>query len=269
MLPQVVVGERRARAVALALVLTLALLLAGCRVETTVRVDVEEDGSGQVVVVLDLDADAVQAAEVGGGTLEQRVPLADLQAAGWRVGQWERADDGSAKLTMSHSFAEPDEVSGIIEQISGPNGPLRLALSRDESFYAKKFELTGIADLTQPAGTTTDQELVDRLVAEGVDVGALDQRLLAELNESFLLRVAARLPGAGTKEWEVPPGQRVEIDATSTSLPVLKGFLLIAGVGLAVLAVLLFVVGEMRLRHRRKVSAGASRRARRGTRSTR
>jgi hypothetical protein len=203
------------------------------------------------VVVLDLDADAVQAAEAGGGTLEQRVPVSDLNAAGWNVGEWERADDGSAQLTVSHPFAEPDEVSGIVEQISGPDGPLRLALTRDESFYAKKFELTGVADLTQPAGVTADQELVDRLVADGVDVGALDQRLLAELGESFLLTVAARLPGAGNEEWEVPPGERVAIDASSTSLPVLKGFLLIAGVGLAVLAVLLLVVGEMRLRRRR------------------
>ena len=243
-------------------------VLAGCRVETTVRVDVEDDGSGEVVVVIDLDADAVQAAEVSGGTLEARVPLSDLEAAGWRVGEWERAEDGTAKLTMSHPFAEPDEVSGIIEQISGPDGPLRLELARDESFYAKKFKLTGVADLTQPAGTSTDQELVDRLVAEGVDVGALDQRLLAELTESFLLRVQARLPGAGTKEYEVPPGERVEIDASSTSLPVLKGFLLIAGVGFAVLAVLLLVAGEMRLRRQRRLSATGSRRASRGSRST-
>jgi hypothetical protein len=244
-------------------------VLAGCRVETTVRVDVEDDGSGEVFVVIDLDADAVRAAEAGGGTLEARVPLADLQAAGWQVGAWERAEDGSAKLSASHPFAQPDEVQGIVAQISGPNGPLELELTRDESFYAKKFELQGVADLTQITGVAGDQELVDRLTAEGVDVAALDPRLLTQLDQSYLLKVAARLPGAGTKEYEVPPGERVEIDASSTSLPVLKGFLLIAGVGLAVLAVLLLVVGEMRLRHRRKVNAGATRRASRGTRSAR
>ncbi|MGH9025896.1 MAG: hypothetical protein ACRDWD_07255, partial [Acidimicrobiia bacterium] len=215
------------------------LVLSGCRVDTTVRVDVTDDGSGQVVVVIELDAEAVQAAEAGGGMLEQRVPLSDLGDAGWRVGKWERADDGSARLTVTRKFANPDEVSGIIAEISGPAEPLQLTLTRDESFYAKEFELKGEADLTEITAVTGDRELLDRLTAEDVDVAALEQRLRTELDESYRLRVAARLPGAGTKEWEVAPGERVEIDASSTSRPVLKGFLLIAGVGLAVLAALL------------------------------
>jgi hypothetical protein len=270
MLTQVVEGDRRARLLALTLILALAVVLSGCRVDATVRVDVDEGGSGQVVVVLDLDADAVQAAEAGGGTLEERVPLSDLEAAGWQVGPWARADDGSARLTSTRTFAEPDEVAEIIAEISGPSGPLELELTRDESFYAKQFELDGRADLTQITGVAGDQELVDRLVAEGVDVAALDQRLLTELEESFLLRVAARLPGADAKEWEVAPGEEVEIDASSTSLPVLKGFLLIAGVGLGVLALLLLVVGEMRLRRRRRrINSASRRRASPGTQAGR
>jgi hypothetical protein len=243
------------------------LLVTGCRVDATVRVDVEDDGSGEVVVVLDLDADAVQATEAGGGMLEQRVPLSDLEAAGWKLGPWVRADDGSARLTATRAFARPDEVAEIIAEISGPDGPLELTLTRDESFYAKQFELEGRADLTQITGVAGDQELVDRLAAEGVDVAALDQRLLTELEDSFLLRVAARLPGADAMEWEVAPGEEVEIDASSTSLPVLKGFLLIAGVGLGALALLLLVVGEMR--SRRRVNARARRRASPGTRAAR
>lgn len=255
--------------VLIALAVAAVALASGCRVETTVRVDVNDDGSGEVVLAIDLDADAVQAAEAGGGTLEQRVPLSDLSAAGWQVGPWARDDDGSARLVATRAFAEPEEVAGIVAQIAGPEEPLRLTLTRDESFYAKQFDLKGEADLTGIT-VTGDQELVDRLTAEDVDVAALDQRLLTELTESYRLRVAARLPGAGTTEWEVAPGERVDIDASSTSLPVLKGFLLIAGVTLGVLAVLLLVVGETRSRRRRRrATTNARRRATPGTRSAR
>ena len=53
-----------------------------CKVDTTVTVKVHDDGSGVVTVAAVLDPDAVQAAEAGGGKLEDRVRLGDLTDGG-------------------------------------------------------------------------------------------------------------------------------------------------------------------------------------------
>ena len=68
----------------------LVLVLTACQVDATVTVRMRENGSGAVVVRVELDRRAVETAEVAGGTLEDRVRLDDLVAAGWRVTPWKR-----------------------------------------------------------------------------------------------------------------------------------------------------------------------------------
>ncbi|MGH9032953.1 MAG: hypothetical protein ACRDZV_12575, partial [Acidimicrobiia bacterium] len=110
-----------------------ALVLGGCKVDTTVSILVREDGSGTVSVRVALDADAVNEAEAGGATLEDRVRLDDLEAAGWRAAGWQRRDDGGARLRVSKEFADADDLAGVIAELNGSEGPLRdVSLSLDE-----------------------------------------------------------------------------------------------------------------------------------------
>ena len=98
------------------LLVALVVLLAGCKVDTTVDVTVREDGSGVVRVVVEADAEAVKAAESGGVPIEQAVRLGDLAEAGFRVGAWQEAEDGSATIVISRPFDSVDEVQGIVRR---------------------------------------------------------------------------------------------------------------------------------------------------------
>src|SRR5206468_1842160 len=83
----------------------------------TIVVDV--DGGGSVRVRVALDADAVQNAQTGGGTLEDRVRLGDLEAAGWSVSPWRRAPDGSATVSLHKDFANAGELASVVTELSG------------------------------------------------------------------------------------------------------------------------------------------------------
>jgi len=97
----------------LLVVVAACALLAGCKVDTTLTIDVHDNGGGSVRIRVALDADAVQNAQAGGGRLEDRVRLGDLQAAGWTVSPWRRAPDGSATVSLRKDFAQICEA--IIE----------------------------------------------------------------------------------------------------------------------------------------------------------
>ena len=239
---------------ALILVLVASLGLAACRVDATVAVRVRDDGSGRVTARVALDADAVRAAEIGGGKLEDRVRLGDLEAAGWRSSGWVRRKTGGAVLTVSKPFARAAEARAVVAELVGPDGPLRdVRVARDASVFETSWELTGVADLRNlKTGVATDPELLAKLTAERVDVAALDQRLLDEMRGGFRLRVVAELPHAPPRRWSVRPGSRVMLRDASSTFAMWKVLLLIVGVVLALLALTLLVVGEWRARRRRR-----------------
>ena len=93
--------------------------LAGCKVETTVHVNVRDDGSGIVRVVVHADAEAVKAAESGGTPIDQAVRLTDIADAGFRIGAWTKADDGSATIVISRRFTNVSEVEGVVRALNG------------------------------------------------------------------------------------------------------------------------------------------------------
>src|SRR5689334_7576832 len=115
----------------------LVVLLTACSATATVTVRMHEDGSGVVSVRVVLDAAAVRAAEVGGGSLADRVRLADLPGAGWTVTPWRKTPSGGAVLTVAKPFARPEQVAGIVREINGAHGPLRgFHASRSASRFA-------------------------------------------------------------------------------------------------------------------------------------
>ena len=228
-------------------VIALAFLCSACAVDATVTVKVREDGSGVVRVDVTADAEAVQNAEVGGGTLEDRVRLADLPAAGWTVEPWVRNPDGSASLRLSKPFTDVDQVPGILRELNGDAGPLRDAsFSRDRAFISTDFSADATVDLgAMVTGITSDTDLVASLQAQGVDVNGVDQQLLAQLRDALTVRLVVDLPGAGKTVVEPAPGQAATL-AASASVRDTRRVVLLALAGLFVVAAMIVVVWPRR-----------------------
>jgi hypothetical protein len=233
----------------LVVVLLACLVLAGCKVDTTVTIKVHDDGSGFVRVTVALDAEAVQKAEANGGSLEDRVRLGDLDAAGWTVSPWRRTQAGGAVLRLRKDFAGASEVAGIFEELSGDNGPLRgVTLDRDDNVVFTRYELEGVADLSQlTAGITADPDLAAQLSAQRVDLTTIDRQLTQQIRDAFRLRIRLDFP-AGSKVFTPEPGKKVRLSTSATDFDTTRALLLLAAVVLAAAGIALFVRGELRRR---------------------
>jgi hypothetical protein len=238
----------------LLVVVVACLLLAGCKVDTTLTIGVNDDGSGSVWVRVALDADAVKNAEAGGGALEDRVRLGDLQAAGWTVSPWRRAPDGSATVSLRKGFENARGLVGVVAELSGNDGPLRgVTLERDQGLLFTDYKVSGEADLSQlTAGVANDPELVAQLTGQRVDLAQIDQRLAQQIDDAFRLRVRLVFPGGDVTEVEPEPGKKVSLATSASRLDTTRALLLAAAVVLGVLGVFLFVRGEVQGRRRRR-----------------
>jgi hypothetical protein len=231
--------------------LGVCLLAAACKVDTSVSIKVNKDGSGLVTVTAVLDPDAVRAAEAGGGKLEDRVRLGDLTKAGWTVQPWARAADGSAQIALSKPFTSPDQVAGIMREVSGTTGPLRdVSVTRDKGLFSTTYSATGTLNLQQlQTGLTTDPDVVAALSNQQVDVNAIDQELLADIRDAFGLKVKVELPG-GTTTINGESGKTATIDESTSVLDSKRVVLVVVAVVLVVLAILVLLwPGRRRRRH--------------------
>lgn len=237
----------------------LALLLAGCKVDSTVSVVVRDDGSGVVRVRVVADAQAVKAAESGGVALEQAVRLTDLSGAGWTVGEWTKAADGSATILLTRRFASVDEVAPIIAGLNGENGPIpSLRATRDVGIVTTDYRVTGRIDPSSAGtGVAGDDQLVANLQALGVDVAAIDQQLLAQVQASFSLKVVVTLPGKGPVVFTSKRDSGA-VDATASVMNTERILFAVAAVGFLALGVIVWVRGG-RSRRRRGRRRGSGR----------
>jgi hypothetical protein len=247
------------RAVRVLLLVTVAMLVgAACRIDARVDVRVNDDGSGLVRVSVVLDPEAVRAAEARGSTLESQVRLDDLPAAGWTVAPWSRRSDGGARLSIRRPFSSPEQLSVVMAELNGPDGPLRgVRLRRSTDPVRTTFDFRALADLAgAESGVVSDAELAANLSAQRVYVTGLDAALTAQLRDALRMRVAVALPGAGTRVWRLAPGTRTVLETDSSQLEFGRFAWIGAGVVLGAAAWALLIVGE---RRRRKVRRGPER----------
>ena len=232
-----------------------AVVLAACRVDATVTVRMHENGSGTVAVRVVLDPAAVRAAEVGNGKLEQRVRLGDLPKAGWSVTPWRRDANGGATLTIRKPFSAPREVTGIVREISGGDGPMRgVTATRRTSTFSTEWKVGGVVDLRAiNLGVGTDPELVAKLTSERVDIPQVETRLASGLGQ-LRVHLVAELPGA-RREASAPVGRQSVLRATAENTDLNRLVMLVGGIAVAALAMFLLVVGELRARRRRRRAA--------------
>ncbi len=249
---------RRAPRRRLALVaIAVVVMASGCAVQTDVGITVKDDGSGVVRISVRADADAVKAVEAGGAKLETGVRFTGLAGAGWTVGPWARAADGSAKVVLSHPFHNVSEVSEILASASGKDGPLRgIRATRSRGLLSTTYDVSGTADLQHvTTGVAGDTDLTTRLKAQGVDLAALDQQLRAQLSTSFTLRVVVRVPDHAPVTITAKPGAVTDIAASSQVRNTTRLVLLVVATGCLVLAGLLCFRSGRRPRRRRPLPA--------------
>ncbi len=239
-------------------VLLAVLALAGCQIDATVAVRMRSDGSGAVIATVRLDADAVTRAEAGGGKLEDRIRLTDLADSGWKIGPWARAADG-ASIRLEKAFARPEAVGPIVAELSGAQGPLRgFRATRDASALHVSWRVQGTVDL-RAIGThlSEDAELVQRLQAQQVDPKVIQDALDADLRAALHVGAGASVPGShGAVVAEA--GQVRVLHVSARHADVARVALLVVAVVLAGFAVLLLLLGELRVLRRRSRGRGGA-----------
>src|SRR5215218_8589215 len=208
-------ARRRASAVVM---LLLVVLLAGCQADATLRIDVEPDGGGMVTVGLNLDPEAAARTVA----FESKPLVDDLVATGWTVTGLDPQADGWYRIVATKPFSQADQLSGLIEEVAGRDGPLRgFRLERDTSFAERSWSLTGTVDLRGGLASFGDEELTRALggLPLGHDEAALAAALGRPLESLVNLQVSAYLPGSveQTNGTLAPPPPRGRPSTTSTT----------------------------------------------------
>jgi hypothetical protein len=167
------------------------VLLAACKVDLSTTVTVAENGSGSIVVVARADAAAVAAAP----ELATSLNLDDLRAAGWEVDVVSPAADGGLTVTVSRAFANTDEATTFLSQLSGESGPLRnLSLKRTGSTNDARYSLGGQAGLPQGLAGFADSEALAVLGTAPFAASLATQGV--SLDEALIMNFTVTMPGA-------------------------------------------------------------------------
>jgi hypothetical protein len=176
-------------------------------------VHVDDDGSGQVQVVVALDRDAAR--RVPG--LEDQLEVGDLEKAGWDVDGPTRVRGGGVEVRATKGFRSLDELSQVVAEVSGPDGPLSdLAIERDRAAFGHRWRVRGTADLHDGLEAFGDAGLRERLGGSsfGMDGDELERAAGRPLPEAVRFRVTADLPGGG-RSWTPVLGERTPLQADS------------------------------------------------------
>jgi hypothetical protein len=215
----------------------IVLLVGGCRLSADVLVRVDPDGSGEVTVTLDLDREAAERL----GPADQ-LDVEDLELRGWRVDAPVIGDDGLT-VVARRPFAAPEELAPLLEDITGPDGPLGdVQLRVESSQLGTEYQLTGALTSTGDPAVVSDPELTALL--GGLPLGRTPEELAAvgaDRPDAATLTLRVVLPGADEAQWSVPltGGQpaSVVVDESSNVLSTTRIVGLLAVVGLLVAAV--------------------------------
>ena len=229
------------RAAGAAVMALVALVVGACRVSGDVLVQVDADGSGEVTATLTLDREAADRL----GPPDQ-LDVEDLGLRGWLVDA-PVLDDRGLTVVARRAFAAPEELAVVLEDITGPDGPLGdVQLDVESSQLGTDYRLTGALSSTGDPALVSDPELAGLL--GGLPLGRTPEELGAlgaDRPETATLTLRAVLPGADEAQWSVPltGGQpsTVPIEESSTVLSVARIAGLLAVVGLLAAAVVLAV----------------------------
>jgi len=218
---------RRAIVPAVAAVLA-SLSLGACKVDLETNITVTDNGSGSLVVTATADADALKRAP----ELSESLNLDDLRDAGWNIDVRNPNVDGGLTVVAERDFANVDEATFFLSQLSGESGPLRgVNLVRtggtNDATYTFSAKgglpngMAGFADAEALAvlGGNPLQEAIERSGRSIGDMLSVVVRLTVpgEVSQAS----SAALPRADDEpfssfEWNVPAdGGEILLDATT------------------------------------------------------
>ncbi|MEP7203891.1 MAG: hypothetical protein ABI894_14875 [Ilumatobacteraceae bacterium] len=203
-----------------ALIVISVMLLTACRVDATVEISMNAEGSGQITVTAVADADVVNRAP----GLAEDLRFDDAKAADWTVSEPTPTADGGLHVELTHSFANPEEATAILQSINGSGGPLHGAvLTRKVRDDGTSVSLTGTLRIDGLAAFADP----DVLAAVGATPYA-EEVVASNPSPSDAVRVTVRaaLPGkitsvtgtvsGGNVSWIVPlDGSQLDLGSTA------------------------------------------------------
>ena len=138
--------------------IAIVFLAAACNIQLRVTIDVQEDGSGKVTAAVGLDpiAQDQEAFE----DLESILRTSDLSRSGWDFEASGKSADGYVWYEASKGFLSPEDIQGILEELtSSPNAFTGWELSIESSKDKRIYGITGEVDLREGFSIFTDTEL--------------------------------------------------------------------------------------------------------------
>jgi len=195
--------------------IAIVFLAAACNIQLRVTIDVQEDGSGKVTAAVGLDPIA-QDQEVF-EDLESILRTSDLSGSGWDFEASGKSADGYVWYEASKSFLSPEDIQGILEELtSSPNAFTGWEFSVESSKDKRIYGITGEVDLREGFSIFTDTELSGLLEEPplGISLEKLEADLGKDPADSVSMQVTVNLPDSGEQSYDIPLGQRRSVDVT-------------------------------------------------------
>ncbi len=242
------------------LALVAVLLVGACEARATVGVSVDEDGSGVVTVTVRLDDEASRRL----GDPANALSLEDLGQAGWSVESPAAGDDGGLVLRARRSFAGPEDLPRVLDEVGGAGGVFRdVQLTVRDGFASTEYDFSAGVELSGNPEQFGDEALTATL--GGLALARTPEELALEGAAdpaAMTLEVSVQLPGGdpdtngevrdGAAVWSFPitggEATSAELSSTSTVTSTSTRVLVLVGLGGLVAAAALAVVGVLRRR---------------------
>lgn len=218
-----------------------------------IRLDVTADdtGAGTVQVTVDVDAEAVTL--IPG--LASDIRYDDLVAAGWAIEGPFQVNNGGLRVILKYPFESPAEATLALQQISGPNGPLKdPQLKRTVDGRLVSTTLDATIQFVGGLETFSDMALTSA-IGDPPWTNAAEKLGVTDPMDAVTLTLVARLPGKVKKStgtegeggvtWNAPTdGTALSVVAGAVSERVDGGFWpVVARVSGTILGYWLILVG--------------------------
>ncbi len=204
--------------------LVVALVATGCRIDVGTEVAVDRRGAGEVAVAVRIDGATLRELDAVGVDPELDVALALGPDTAWRSERVIDADGGLV-VTYRQSFADGEEATALLAELSADVAPQDPALRLDVTVITTgsgAVRLAGTGALSPPA------TLGVRL--DGEPVGPSGEELAALVAGSVDADLVVRVPGRvvehdadevsdGTLRWDLPVGEPRTIVLVADAVP--------------------------------------------------
>jgi len=198
----------------LLLLAPLVFVLAACQLDVDIAVSMSANGSGSVSVRVVADEELVEAAP----SIASRVLVDDLLEAGWLADGPSPLDDGGVVMTLTHNFANANELADILNSIGSPirDVSVQRDLTRDaaDRVLAADNSVTATLGLADGFNDFSDTEL-NALLGGMPFEDLLQGRSPADV---MTVDISIALPDSSADGEERIEVWSAPLDGTSTSL---------------------------------------------------